>query len=170
MTLSINLSVLGLFFMLDWTDFHDKYHRENVWSNTTALFFPSVSAVKNPPAVQEMQVQSLGWENPLRRKWQPAERFLPGKSHEQRSLAGYNPYGHKRVGHDWAAKNNNNYNNCLWLFRVKQQTRHDSSYIVKQYTNVIIVFIIIFKIRILFILEYLFVKAILLKCIIRGYW
>ena len=39
---------------------------------------------------------------------------------------------------------------------------------MKQYTNVIIVFIIIFKIRILFILEYLFVKAILLKCIIGG--
>ena len=27
--------------------------------------FLSGSAVKNPPAVQEMQVQSLGWEDPL---------------------------------------------------------------------------------------------------------
>ena len=74
MTLSINLSVFGLFFMLDWTD--DKYHRENVWSNTKALFFPSVLAAKNPPAVQEMQAQSLGWEDPLRRKWQPAAIFF----------------------------------------------------------------------------------------------
>ena len=53
--------------------------------------------VKNPPVVQEMQVQSLGQEDPLkgkggfpeRRKWQPMLVFLPGKSHGQRSLVGY---------------------------------------------------------------------------------
>ena len=49
--------------------------------------FPGGSAVKNPPAMQEMQVQSLGWEDPWR-KWQPATVLLPGKSHGQRSLAG----------------------------------------------------------------------------------
>ena len=27
--------------------------------------FPSGSAVKNPPAKQKVQVQSLGWEDPL---------------------------------------------------------------------------------------------------------
>ena len=37
---------------------------------------------------------------PWRRKWQPIPEFLPGKSHGQRSLAGYSPGGHKRVGHD----------------------------------------------------------------------
>ena len=30
-----------------------------------------------------------------RRKWQPTQVFLPGKSHGQRSLAGYSPWGHK---------------------------------------------------------------------------
>ena len=30
-----------------------------------------------------------------RRKWQPTPGFLPGKSHGQRSLAGYNPRGRK---------------------------------------------------------------------------
>ena len=28
--------------------------------------------------------------------------FLPGKSHGQRSLAGWSPWGRKRVGHDLA--------------------------------------------------------------------
>ena len=28
--------------------------------------------------------------------------FLTGKSHEQRSLAGYSPWSHKRVSHDLA--------------------------------------------------------------------
>ena len=30
-----------------------------------------------------------------RRKWQPTPVFLPGKSHGQRSLADYSPWGHK---------------------------------------------------------------------------
>ena len=34
-----------------------------------------------------------------RRKWQPIPVFLPGKSHRQKSLAGYSPWGHKRVRH-----------------------------------------------------------------------
>ena len=32
---------------------------------------------------------------PWRRKWQPVPVFLPGKSHGQRSLAGYSPWDHK---------------------------------------------------------------------------
>ena len=32
---------------------------------------------------------------PWRRAWQPALVFLPGESHGQRSLVGYNPWGCK---------------------------------------------------------------------------
>ena len=32
---------------------------------------------------------------PWRRKWQPSPVFLPGESHGQRSLVGYNPWGCK---------------------------------------------------------------------------
>ena len=39
------------------------------------------------------------WKIPWRRKWQPPPVFLPGKSHGQRTLVGYSPQGHKRVGH-----------------------------------------------------------------------
>ena len=34
------------------------------------------------------------------RKWQSTPVFLPGKSHRQRSLAGYSPWGRKTTGHD----------------------------------------------------------------------
>ena len=34
---------------------------------------------------------------PWRRKWQPTPVFLPGKSHGQRSLAGYSPWGRKEL-------------------------------------------------------------------------
>ena len=48
---------------------------------------PGGSALKNPPAMQEMWVRSLGWDNSLEKEWEPIPVFLPGKSHGQRSLA-----------------------------------------------------------------------------------
>ena len=39
-----------------------------------------------------------------KRKWQPTPIFLHEKSDGQRSLAGYHPQGHKRVGHYLATK------------------------------------------------------------------
>ena len=51
--------------------------------------------VKNLPAMQETQVQSLGQEIPWRREWLPTPVFLPGESHGQRSLVGYSPWGLK---------------------------------------------------------------------------
>ena len=52
--------------------------------------------VKNPPA-NAGDVGSVPWDRKIswRRKWQPTPVFLPGKSHGQRSLAGYSPQGHK---------------------------------------------------------------------------
>ena len=52
--------------------------------------FPSGSAVKNLPAMQEMRVWWV-WVRkiPWRRKWLPTPVFLPGKSHGQRRLVGY---------------------------------------------------------------------------------
>ena len=38
---------------------------------------------------------------PWRRSWQHTPVLLLGKSHEQRSLADYSPWGSQRVGHDW---------------------------------------------------------------------
>ena len=40
-------------------------------------------------------VQSLSWGKSQRRKWKPIPVSSPGKSHRQRSLAGYSPWGHK---------------------------------------------------------------------------
>ena len=38
-----------------------------------------------------------GWEDPLRGKWQHTPVSLPGKSHGQRSLMGYSPWGCKQL-------------------------------------------------------------------------
>ena len=60
--------------------------------------------VKNLLARQETWIQSLGQDDTLERIWQPTPIFLPRKSHEQRSLVGYIPWGCKRVGHDLVTK------------------------------------------------------------------
>ena len=36
--------------------------------------------VKNPPAMQEMWVRSLGWEDSLEEVMQPTPVFLPGET------------------------------------------------------------------------------------------
>ena len=55
------------------------------------LGFPDGSVVENPPANAGDTVQSLSWEYPLEKETgNPLQfLFLPGKSHEQRSLEGY---------------------------------------------------------------------------------
>ena len=37
-------------------------------------------------------------KTPWRREWQPTPVFLSGKSHGQRSLVGYSPWGRKESG------------------------------------------------------------------------
>ena len=68
---------------------------------STILGFPGGS-VKSLPAmqetalpVQETQVRSLGWEDPLEEEMAPHSVLLPGESHGQRSLEGYSPWGCK---------------------------------------------------------------------------
>ena len=63
---------------------------------------PCGSTVKNPHSAQEMQetqVPSLGWEDPLEKEMEPTLVLLPRKSRGQRSLVGCSPWGHTSVRH-----------------------------------------------------------------------
>ena len=53
--------------------------------------------LKSLPAMRQTWVRSLGWDDLWRRKWNPTPVFLPGKSHEWKSLVGYSPWGHKEL-------------------------------------------------------------------------
>ena len=67
--------------------------------------FLVAQGLKHLPAMWETWVRSLGQEDPLEKEMaQPTPVFLPGKSYGQRSLVGYSSWGHKRVGHDLATK------------------------------------------------------------------
>ena len=58
-----------------------------------------VALVKNTPAnaedIRDMDLIPESWRAPWRRAWQPTSVFLPGEFCGQRSLAGYNQWGHK---------------------------------------------------------------------------
>ena len=52
--------------------------------------------VKNPPAMQKTQGQSLGWEDALGGgHGNPLQNSCLENPHGQRSLAGYGPWDHK---------------------------------------------------------------------------
>ena len=61
--------------------------------------------MKNPPAMQEMRVWSLGWKDPLEEGMATHASILAWRSHGQRSLSGQQSMGSQRIGHDWVCKN-----------------------------------------------------------------
>ena len=89
---------------LDTTEGLTLSHRDYfkwLWSvvNRT-LGFPFGSVVKNPPARQEMQVLSLGWEDHLKKEMAAHFNILAWKI-PWTEEPGY-PWDHKRVGHSLA--------------------------------------------------------------------
>ena len=57
--------------------------------------------VKNLPAVQEIRVQSLGWEDPLEKGMETHSSILAWRIHGQRRLVGYRPWGCKESDMTW---------------------------------------------------------------------
>ena len=53
-----------------------------------------------------LSVQSLGWEDLLEKEMATHSSILAGKSHGQRSLAGYSPWGHRESNTTECLSNN----------------------------------------------------------------
>ena len=67
--------------------------------------FPGGSVVENLPAnAGDVGLIPGSGRFPSGRKQQPTPVSLPGKSHEQRSLAGYSPWGHKAIRYNLVTK------------------------------------------------------------------
>ena len=58
--------------------------------------------VKNPPAVQETWVRSLGWEDPLKKGMATHSSILAWRTPWTGEPGGLHSMGSQRVGHDWA--------------------------------------------------------------------
>ena len=57
-------------------------------------------SVKNLPAVQEIRVRSLGWEDPLEREMATHSSILAWKISWTEEPGGLQSMGSQRVGHD----------------------------------------------------------------------
>ena len=55
--------------------------------------------MKNPPAVKETTVSSLGWEDPQEREWLLTALFLVGEFYQTEERGGLQSMGWPRVGH-----------------------------------------------------------------------
>ena len=64
------------------------------------LGFPGDSVVNNPPAVQEILVRSLGWEDPLKKVMATHSSILAWRIPGTREPGGLPSIGSHRVGHD----------------------------------------------------------------------
>ena len=85
---------------LEWVAIAFSGADGNSFSNTLVLMnFPGGS--DSLPTMQETRFDLRVGKISSRRKWQPTPVFLPGKSHGERSLAGYS-VGSQRVKHDLA--------------------------------------------------------------------
>ena len=60
------------------------------------------SVVKNPPATQETQVPSLGWEDPLEEEMATHSRILAWEIPWTEEPGGLQSMGSQRVGHNWS--------------------------------------------------------------------
>ena len=76
---------------------------------------------ENLTAGQETWVQSLGWEDPLEEDMATPPIFLPKKSPGQRSLAGYSPWSHIRIGYNLATKQKQLINNVVIVLGGQQR-------------------------------------------------
>ena len=62
--------------------------------------FPGSSAGKNPPAMWETWIRSLGWEDPLEEEMATHSSILTWRIPGQRSVAGYSAWCCKKLDHD----------------------------------------------------------------------
>ena len=72
----------------------------------TWKFWPSLVAqmIKNPPTMQETQVPSLGWEDPLEEGMATHSSILAWRIPWTEEPGGLQSMGSQRVGHNWATK------------------------------------------------------------------
>ena len=71
------------------------------WTEWYFNSFPGDSAVKNPQAIQDKQVECLGWEDPLEKRMATHSCILACRIPWTEECGGLQSMGLKRTGHDW---------------------------------------------------------------------
>ena len=77
---------------------HFIYRSVYMWASLVA------QTVKNPPAIQDTWVWSLGWEDPLKEGMATHSRILAWRIPRTEEPGSLQSIGSQRVKHDWATK------------------------------------------------------------------
>jgi len=80
---------------------------------------PVAQVVKNPPAMRETWVQSLGWEDPLEEGMTTHSSILAWRIQWSEEPGGLQSIGLQRAGRDWVTKHSAQYTRhcaacCIW--------------------------------------------------------
>ena len=86
----------------DWQTNTQQWQHTHTHTHTHTHIFPSGSAVKNPAAVQEMQVQPLSQEEPLEEGMATHSSMLARKIPWAEEPDGLQSIGSQGVRHDWS--------------------------------------------------------------------
>ena len=81
--------------------------------------WPGGAVVKNPPVMQETQVWSLGWKDPLGKEMSTHSSILAWKIPWTEQPGELHSKGSQRVGHDWATEHARLISYTVWKIFVK---------------------------------------------------
>ena len=98
------------------------YLQTHVLKPRLEMYFVVVLVLSHVQLLRPHGLSSEPGSPPWRKTWQPTLVFLPGKSHGQRNLEGYSPWGCKTVGHNLVTEHTHTW--CLkntWLFWWKKK-------------------------------------------------
>ena len=100
---------------------------KHIWSHRG---FPHGTGGKEP-ACQCKRCKRHGFDPwvrkiPWRRAWQPTPVFLAGESHEQRSLVGYSPWGHRETRLEQLGMHA-----CMWSHHLEITTQQNGIYLFR---------------------------------------
>ena len=82
-------------------------HTMDVFLRPSSLNRALPQIVKNPPAIQETQVWSLGWEDPLEKDMATHSSILAWRIPETEVPGGLQFVGSQSIRHDWATNTTN---------------------------------------------------------------
>ena len=81
--------------------------------------------VKNMPAMQETQVQSMGWEDPLEKGLTTHSSILAWRIPRTKESGGLQCMGSQRVGYDWATNTHTHTHTQEMIIAYKESPHHE---------------------------------------------
>ena len=88
-----------------------------------------VQTVKNPPAMWETWVLSLGWEDPLEEGMETRSSILAWRIPSTEEPGGLQSMGSQRIGHDWATEHTAHMESFFLFLQLRKKAVFSSNFL-----------------------------------------